>query len=296
LLRIETRQLCRSVDVMTNLTVTYRNVSDDDRDAYDRQWSALRDAARAGGMRAWRFRSAEAGDEYIEFFEEAERDAAEGLRASAIRTALDAAFPPLSARGWCEAPVEAPGRDGVDDRTELLALFRERSLRRGEFVLSSGAKSDYYIDARPATMSAAGQRLIGRLGIAALDARGWQADAVGGLTLGADPVAYAIAHASARHGRNVDAFTVRKHAKAHGTGRRVEGNLADGAAVVVIEDVLTTGGSALDAIRAVEAEGASVLGVLALVDREAGGSDRLAKEGYAVAALFTVSELLDDRV
>jgi len=173
-------------------------------------------------------------------------------------------------------------------------LFRERSFRRGEFVLSSGAKSDYYIDARPATMSAPGQRLIGRLGLAAIDGRGWDAAAVGGLTLGADPVAYAIAHASSREGRDIDAFTVRKQPKTHGTGRRVEGNLAAGDAVVVIEDVLTTGGSALDAIRALESEGARILGVLTLVDREAGGSDRLAAEGYAVAALFTVSELLGD--
>jgi len=278
---------------MRNLTVTYRHVPDDDTDAYDRHWSALRDAARAGGLRAWRYRSAEAGDEYIEFLEAPEPGAREDLRTASMRIALDAALPPVSARSWYEAPSDPPRQAGVDDRAALLALFRERSLRRGEFVLSSGAKSDYYIDARPATMSATGQRLIGRLGLAAIDARGWQAAAVGGLTLGADPVAYAIAHASARVGRGIDAFTVRKQAKQHGTGRRVEGNLVDGDAVVVIEDVLTTGASALDAVGAVEAEGARVLGVLALVDREAGGSDRLAEKGYTVAALFTVTELLD---
>jgi len=277
---------------MRNLTVTYRNVSDDAADAYDRHWSALRDAARAGGLGAWRFRSVEAGEEYIEFVEEPEPGVAQGTRVVAIRQALDAESPPVSARNWSEAPVGAPSPAVADDRAALLALFRERSLRRGEFTLSSGATSHYYIDARPATMSARGQRLIGRLGLAAIVGRGWTAAAVGGLTLGADPVAYAIAHASAREGGAVDAFTVRKQAKQHGTGRRVEGNLSAGDAVVVIEDVLTTGGSALEAVRAVEAEGARVLGVLTLVDREAGGSDRLAAEGYAVAALFTVSELL----
>lgn len=280
---------------MRNLIITYRHVPDGDADAYDRHWSALRDAARAGGVRAWRYRSVEAADEYVEFLEEPATGMVPGARLLAIREALDAGSPPLSARNWSEAPVDAQPPAAGDDRAALLALFRERSLRRGEFVLSSGAKSDYYIDARPATMSAAGQRLIGRLGLAAMDGRGWRASAVGGLTLGADPVAYAIAHASAREDRAVDAFTVRKQAKTHGTGRRVEGNLATGDAVVVIEDVLTTGGSALDAVHAVEAEGARVLGVLTLVDREAGGSDRLAEEGYAVAALFTVSELLGDR-
>jgi orotate phosphoribosyltransferase len=276
---------------MKNLTVTYRLVPDEWSETYDRTWIALQDAARASGLRAWRYRSAEAGDEYIEFLEVADATTSTGPTL-AIRQALDDMAPAISERSWKEAPAPVPGADGPDERAALLDLFRERSLRRGEFQLTSGAKSSYYIDARPATMSAAGQRLIGRLGLAAIDGRGWKPVAVGGLTLGADPVAFAIAHASARADRPVDAFTVRKQAKAHGTGRRVEGNLSAGDSVVVIEDVLTTGGSALEAARTVEAEGARVLGVLTLVDREAGGSDRLAVEGYAVAALFTVSELL----
>lgn len=179
-----------------------------------------------------------------------------------------------------------------DDRTRLRAVLLERSLRRGDFTLASGARSSYYVDARTTTMSGIGQVLIGRLGLAALDDAGWQPHAIGGLTLGADPVAYAIAHAATLDGRQLDAFTVRKQSKDHGTGRRIEGGLADGATVVVTEDVVTTGGSALRAIEALEAAGATVLGVLAVVDREQGGRDRLEEAGYALVSLFTASELL----
>lgn len=178
------------------------------------------------------------------------------------------------------------------DRAALLQLLRDRSLRRGDFVLASGARSSYYIDARLTTMSGAGQLLIGRLGLAAMDERGWRPDAVGGLTLGADPVAYAIAHAAAAAQRSLDAFTVRKEAKGHGTGRLIEGNLGEGNAVVLVEDVITTGGSALKAKQAVEAAGATVIGVLAVVDREQGGREKIQDAGCDVATLATASELL----
>jgi orotate phosphoribosyltransferase len=180
-----------------------------------------------------------------------------------------------------------------DDRSRLKLLLRTRSLRTGDFVLASGARSSYYIDARLTTMSGAGQLLIGRLGLAALDDAGWKAVAAGGLTLGADPVAYAIAHAAAAAGRELDAFTVRKQPKDHGTGRVIEGNLPEEGPVVVVEDVITSGGSALQAIRAVETAGARVLGVLAVVDREEGGRARITAEGYSVTALFTASDLLE---
>lgn len=183
----------------------------------------------------------------------------------------------------------------TEDRIRLRQVLRERSLRRGDFTLASGAHSSYYIDARITTMSGHGQVLVGRVGLAAMDAAGWRPHAVGGLTLGADPVAYAIAHAATLAGRNLDAFTVRKQAKEHGTGRRIEGGLEAGAAVVVMEDVVTTGGSALRAIEALEAAGAKVLGVLAVVDREEGGRDRLEAAGYALVSLFTASELLADQ-
>lgn len=180
------------------------------------------------------------------------------------------------------------------ERDTLRELLRARSLRRGEFVLASGARSSYYIDARLTTMSGAGQLLIGNLGLAALDARDWIVAAVGGLTLGADPVAYAIAHAAALAHRPLDAFTVRKQAKTHGTGRRIEGNLAEGDSVVVVEDVITSGGSALDAIAAVEDAGARVVGVFSVVLREASGRERIENAGYDVASLFTAEELLQD--
>lgn len=179
-----------------------------------------------------------------------------------------------------------------DDRTRLKAVLLERSLRRGDFTLASGARSSYYVDARTTTMSGIGQVLIGRVGLAALDEAMWRPRAIGGLTLGADPVAYAIAHEATLDGRELDAFTVRKQAKDHGTGRRIEGGLAAGATVVVTEDVVTTGGSALQAIEALEAAGATVLGVLAVVDREQGGRQRLADAGYGLVALFTASDLL----
>lgn len=140
-------------------------------------------------------------------------------------------------------------------------------------------------------MSAEGQAIIGRLGRAALIAAGWQPRAVGGLTMGADPVACAIARASADAPPTIDAFSVRKQAKDHGTGRLIEGNLSTGDAIVIVEDVITSGGSALQAARSVEAAGAKVLGVLAVVDREEGGRAAIEAAGYPVQALITASAL-----
>lgn len=178
------------------------------------------------------------------------------------------------------------------ERDQLASLLCERSLRRGDFVLASGARSDYYIDARTTTMAGRGQLLIGRVALAALDEAGWQPHAVGGLTLGADPVAYAIAHAAAAADRTLDAFTVRKQAKQHGSGQRIEGGFQSGMSVVVCEDTITTGGSALDAVDAVEEAGGTVIGVLALVDREEGGRAAIERRGYPVLALYTARALL----
>jgi orotate phosphoribosyltransferase len=179
----------------------------------------------------------------------------------------------------------------VSDAEQLRQLLLERSVRRGSFVLSSGQRSSYYIDCRLATMSAAGQVLIGRMGLHAILAEHWEPDSIGGLTMGADPVAYAIAAASYGSDRPLDAFSVRKDAKTHGTGKLIEGNFTSGNRVVVIEDVITTGASARQAIAAVRESGGKVLGVLAVVDREEGGKQALEAEGSRVLSLTSTSEL-----
>ena len=176
----------------------------------------------------------------------------------------------------------------MNDRDALAALLRERSVAFGTFRLASGRESRYYIDARKTTMSAQGQVLVGRLGLQAIREQGWKPAAVGGLTLGADPVAYAIARASADDPPLIQAFTVRKAAKEHGTGGLLEGNLNPGDAAVVVEDVLTTGNSTLNAIRAVREHGGEVVGVLAVVDRMEAGANHIENEaGVAVVALTT---------
>lgn len=177
------------------------------------------------------------------------------------------------------------------DLAALDRLLLERSVRRGHFVLASGRTSNFYVDCRLTTMSAEGLVLIGKLGLQAIRDAGWAPRSVGGLTMGADPVAYAVAARSVAAQPIVDAFSVRKEAKAHGTGRRVEGNFAAGDQVVVVEDVITTGGSALKAIEAVREEGGTVLGILAVVDREEGGRATLEAAGHKVVALTTASRL-----
>ena len=174
----------------------------------------------------------------------------------------------------------------------LLSLLAERSARRGQFTLASGRQSTLYIDARLTTMSPDGLALIGPLALGALRDAAWSVDAVGGLTLGADPVSYAIAYASAASDAPVRAFTVRKEAKSHGTGRLIEGPFREGDHVAVIEDVITTGGSALRAVDAIRAAGGVVAGVLALVDREEGGREALVGAGLAVIALARASDIV----
>ena len=176
-------------------------------------------------------------------------------------------------------------------KQNLKDLLLARSVQRGDFVLSSGKRSSFYIDARLTTMSGEGLAVIGALGLDRLAARGWSPRAVGGLTLGADPVAYAVAAAARSRGVPLDAFTVRKQAKTHGTGKRIEGCFAAGAPVVVVEDVITTGRSALDALAAVESEGGHALGVLAVADREEGGRAALQQAGYELEVLVTAREL-----
>ena len=141
-------------------------------------------------------------------------------------------------------------------------------------------------------MSPDGLALIGPLGLAALREAGWQPDSVGGLTLGADPMSYAIAYASALAKTPIRAFTVRKEAKTHGTGKLIEGPFRQSDRVAIVEDVITTGGSALKAIQAVKESGATVVGVIALVDREEGGRATIEAAGYPVVALTTATEIV----
>lgn len=171
-------------------------------------------------------------------------------------------------------------------------MLATRSARRGQFTLASGRQSTLYIDARLTTMSPDGLALIGPTALDAIARAGWEPDAVGGLTLGADPVSYAIAYASAATPRPIRAFTVRKEAKAHGTGRLIEGPYREGDRVVVVEDVITTGGSALLAIDAIRAAGGTPVGVLAVVDREEGGREAIEAQGLRVESLATAGEIV----
>ena len=179
------------------------------------------------------------------------------------------------------------------DRANLIDLLRTRSYRTGSFTLASGKPSSFYIDARLTTMSGPRLEYIGRLGHEAIVDAGWSPRAVGGLTLGADPVAYAIAMASRRTASPLDAFTVRKAPKDHGTGRLIEGCFSPTHPVVVVEDVLTTGGSALQAIQAVSDAGGSVLGVVAVVDREEGGRAAIEKAGFTLRTLVRLAEVAE---
>ena len=181
----------------------------------------------------------------------------------------------------------------MTDHSTLVTLLAKHSAKRGDFILASGKRSNFYIDARLTTMTPEGLSIIGALGLAAIHQNHWAIDAVGGLTLGADPISYAICYASASSKKPLRAFTVRKQAKTHGTGKLIEGPLLDGDQVAIIEDVITTGESALHAIAAVHRANASVVGVLALIDREEGGRQALENTGVPVMSLVRVSEIFD---
>ncbi len=176
-------------------------------------------------------------------------------------------------------------------REQLVRLLADRSARRGTFTLASGRVSDFYVDCRLTTMSPDGLVLVGPVAHAMLVGSGWVVDSVGGLTMGADPVSYAIAYASAQAGVPVRCFAVRKEPKGHGMGKRIEGSFRRGDRVVVIEDSMTTGGSAMNAAAAIRAEGGEVVGALTLVDREEGAREALAAQGIPLIAFTTADEL-----
>jgi orotate phosphoribosyltransferase len=163
-------------------------------------------------------------------------------------------------------------------REQLLELLATNSFRLGEFTLSSGAKSDYYVDCRTTTLHAQGAELTGRVFFDLLQKQGWQPQAVGGLTMGADPIVVATSVISAQAGTPIHGFLVRKAEKAHGMGRRVEGFQEKGARVVIVDDVCTTGSSTIQAIEAAREFGFNIAGVACLVERlEAAGRPAVEK-------------------
>ncbi|HYN83123.1 MAG TPA: orotate phosphoribosyltransferase [Gemmatimonadaceae bacterium] len=180
----------------------------------------------------------------------------------------------------------------MTERQRLIHLLATRSVKTGYFKLASGRTSDLYIDARLTTMSPEGLSLIGPLAIQMLKAAEWELDSIGGLTLGADPIAYSISYASNFTPPLLRAFTIRKEAKTHGTRRLIEGTFLDGDRVVVVEDVITTGYSALKAVDAIKTAGGHIAGVFTLVDRQEGGREAIEDAGYRVISVTHRGELM----
>jgi orotate phosphoribosyltransferase len=181
----------------------------------------------------------------------------------------------------------------MTDLEKLKSIILEKSYENRRVTLSSGVESNFYIDGKQTTLHPEGAYLTGRLFFEAIrEVDG--VEGVGGMTLGADPIATAVSIASYLDGRSIPAFIIRKEPKGHGTGVWLEGrkNLRTGAKVVIVEDVVTSGGSSLKAIRRVEEEGMKVLGVVTLVDREEGGRENIEKAGYWLKAIFTKSDIL----
>ena len=179
-----------------------------------------------------------------------------------------------------------PALTSADDRAALVQQIRDLAVVHGQVTLASGRTADYYVDMRRVTLDGATAPLIGRVMLDLV--ADWDFEAVGGLTLGADPVAVAMLHATAAAGGRLDAFVVRKEGKAHGLQRRIEGSPVEGRRVVAVEDTSTTGGSVLTAVEALREAGAEVVGVAVIVDRDTGARERIEGAGlpyrYAVSA------------
>ncbi len=182
-----------------------------------------------------------------------------------------------------------------DARRQLLSILRRKSVMYGDFTLASGRKSDFYCDARLTTLDPAGAIALGEVGwdtVREMAVKlGVKPVAVGGLTMGADPVALAIGIGAARAGEELQVFSIRKQAKAHGRGKLIEGNFKSGDTVVVVDDTITTGGSTLEAIEKVRAEGGIVAFAVVLVDRSEGGREAIEATGVPVAAIFSRADI-----
>ena len=175
----------------------------------------------------------------------------------------------------------------MGDRDELLQQIRDKAIVHGRVVLSSGREADYYVDLRRITLDGAAAPLVGEVMLDATKALEY--DAVGGLTLGADPVAAAMLHAAAAKGRQLDAFVVRKEGKAHGLQRRIEGPDVAGRRVLAVEDTSTTGASVLAAVTALREAGAEVVGVAVIVER--GARAAIEREGLPYVAAYELADL-----
>ena len=182
----------------------------------------------------------------------------------------------------------------MNERNRLKQILLEKSYRRGTFTLTSGKTSDFYIDGKQTTLSAEGAYLCGKLIFELIKKDGSDIQAVGGMTLGADPLVTAVSMVSYLEGKSIPAFIVRKEAKGHGTGNYIEGlgNMTPGCNVALVEDVVTTGGTLLKVIDRVEQQGFKVGLVVTIVERQEGGTDILAEAGYKLEAIFTKEELL----
>ena len=185
----------------------------------------------------------------------------------------------------------------MTDRERLKQIIMELSYEKRKVTLASGRESDFYFDGKQTTLHAEGGFLVGKLFyLAAKEFSGVQA--VGGITLGADPIATATSIAAFLDGNPLHAFIIRKEPKGHGTGQWLEGrkNLPAGTKVVIVEDVVTTGGSSMKAVRRAEEEGLKVLGIISLVDREEGGRENIEAEGYVLKVIFGRKELTGETV
>lgn len=182
----------------------------------------------------------------------------------------------------------------MDDRQRLKEILLSKSYRKGTFTLTSGKTSDFYIDGKQTTLSAEGAYLCGKLLLQLINKEEMPIEAVGGMTLGADPLVTAVSLVSFLEKCPIPAFIVRKEAKGHGTGNYIEGlkNMPAGCRVALVEDVVTTGGTLLKVIERVEAQGFKVGVVVTIVERQEGGVEALADKGYKLEALFTREELL----
>lgn len=181
----------------------------------------------------------------------------------------------------------------MSDKARLKEIIKELSYEKRNVVLASGRESDFYFDGKQTTLHPEGGYLTGKLFFEAIkDVE--QVEGVGGLTLGADPIATATSVISFLEKKPIPAFIIRKEPKGHGTGAWLEGrkNFKPGSRVVIVEDVVTSGGSSLTAIKRAEEEGLKVLGVVTLVDREEGGRENIEKEGYWLKSIFTKAEVL----